>query len=106
MKKPNKPITKSAKQKLQDSSFNRSHWIQLAIILLGVFIIYSPSLTKEFINYDDDWYIYTNPFVNPFSFSNIGKIFSNFYSGQYSPLPMTFLGFINLAADNKPFLYN
>ncbi|MBK5286115.1 MAG: tetratricopeptide repeat protein [Bacteroidia bacterium] len=106
MKKPNKPVPKSTKQKQPDNSFTRKNWFQLAFILLGVFVIYSPSLSKEFINYDDDWYIYDNPFVNPFSFSNIGEIFSEFYFGQYSPLPMTFLGFINLVAGNKPFLYN
>jgi len=106
MKKPNKPLPKPAKQKQLDNSFTRKNWVQLALILIGVFIVYSPSLSKEFINYDDDWYIYENPFVNPFSFSNIGKIFSEFYFGQYSPLPMVFLGFINLVAGNKPFLYN
>jgi tetratricopeptide (TPR) repeat protein len=106
MKKPKKNLQKPLIPKKQDTSFSSKNWFQLAIILLGVFIIYSPILDKEFINHDDNWYIYENPFLNPFKFSYIGKIFSGFYSGQYSPLPMVVLGFIRMSAGNETLLYN
>src|SRR6185295_8825607 len=103
---PDKPILKSVQQKTPGTFFNKNNWGQLVIILIGVFIIYSPILHKEFVNYDDDWFILNNPFIHPFLFSKIGKIFSEFYGGQYSPLPTIFLGFLNLVSGNEPFLYN
>lgn len=93
-------------QKKLVPSFNKYNWFQLAILLVGIFIIYSPTLNKEFIYFDDDWYIYNNPYLHPFSLSKIGEIFSEFYGNQYSPIPTTFLGFLSILSGDSPFLYN
>ena len=106
MKKNKPPVSKPVPQKKAAAAFGRTQWIILALILLGVFIIYSPALKKDFINYDDDWYIFDNPFVNSFSLNKAGEIFSSFYFGQYSPIPMMFLGMLHSAAGNETFLYN
>src|SRR5687768_4878872 len=106
MKKNKSSSSKPLKQKKNEVVFNQRHWFTIALILVAVFIIYFPSLKKEFINYDDDWYIYNNPFLHPFQFNKIGAIFFSFYSGQYSPLPMIFLGGISAVTGDETFLYN
>ena len=106
MKKPEKVMRAQAKAKQNVAAFDRSNWIWLAAVLAAVFIIYVPTLQKEFINYDDNWYIYTNPFINEFTLENTGRIFSGFYYGQYSPVPTLFLSIIHTIAGDEPFLYN
>ncbi|HLG35810.1 MAG TPA: tetratricopeptide repeat protein, partial [Bacteroidia bacterium] len=101
-----KPANKPANQKTVSVSFGKTQWLLLALILLTVFLVYIPSLEKNFINYDDDWYIYDNLFVTAFSFGNAGAVFFEFYFGQYSPLPMFFLGILHSISGSEPFIYN
>jgi tetratricopeptide (TPR) repeat protein len=106
MKKTEKKNLRQPVQKKEVPAFSTSNGWQLVLILIGIFIIYSPALNKEFVSYDDNWMIYENPYYNPSVFSHIGEIFSEFYSGQYSPLPTILVGIIRSVAGNETFLYN
>lgn len=57
-------------------------------------LVYLPLLGQEYINYDDDWMIYENPFVTQLSAANIRLLFSGFYFGQYAPVSMLITGFL------------
>lgn len=101
-----KPANKPANQKTVSVTFGKTQWVLLALILLTVLVAYTPSLDKNFINYDDDWYIYDNLFVLNFSLANVGRMFSEYYFGQYSPIPMTFLGVLYSISGSDTYIYN
>ena len=56
--------------------------IFLCVVVVAVYI---PVYQNSFINFDDDWYVYNNPFLN----GTIANCFSNLYFGQYSPIAMS-----------------
>ncbi len=56
------------------------------LFALAGFMVYWSSLSHGFVRWDDDWFVYDNPYVNDFSFDRIGSLFSEFYQGQYSPV--------------------
>lgn len=67
---------------------NKSIYPAVGIILFLSFIVFSPGLTNEFVNWDDYAYIVDNPILRDFSFSNIAHLF-NFKThvvGNYHPL--------------------
>jgi tetratricopeptide (TPR) repeat protein len=103
---PPKPVNKNTKHKPAVVKFGAAQWLTLGLILLAVLLAYGPSFKKDFINYDDDWYIYDNPWVTSFSAASGLGMFAEYYFGQYSPLPMYFLGILYSIAGNETFLYN
>ena len=83
---------------------NQKLWNKLFVMIpMLVLFLYTPIIVKqEFINYDDDWTIYENPFITNFSGDQTGGLFHSFYYGQYSPLAMTVLGSLYSISDGKP----
>jgi hypothetical protein len=51
---------------------NQKLWNKLFVMIpMLVLFLYTPIIVKqEFINYDDDWTIYENPFITNFSGSD------------------------------------
>ncbi len=82
-----------------------SLYLLLAIVVLG-FVAYSPSLSKEFLDYDDDWYITANPYVQGFDRATLLDFFGRTYRGQYSPLPMLLEGIKFSVSGGDPLLFN
>jgi protein O-mannosyl-transferase len=74
--------------------FKQKEWFFLAAILVITFIVFSPSIFHDFVNYDDDWMIYENKFVTEFNWENIKGLFTTFYYGQYSPFSMIIIGMV------------
>ena len=63
-------------------------WI-IAIILAGVvFLVFSGTIEHQFVNYDDDIYVYENPRVQALSLENTTWFLTNFYYYAYIPVTM------------------
>ena len=82
--------------------------LTIGILLLISFIVFSPALSNEFVNWDDFAYIVDNPLIRDLSFKNIAHVF-NFQThvvGNYHPLTvLTYMieyKFVGL----KPMLYH
>lgn len=58
----------------------------LTVLIAVVFISFRPVLHCDFVNWDDDDYVLTNPLVKSLSFENIKQIFSTSVQKIYSPL--------------------
>ena len=58
------------------------------IIVAITFIAFLPSLSDGFTNWDDEYYVVTNPDIKGFSIHNLTKVFSSSYVGHYLPLTM------------------
>src|SRR5208337_1991404 len=56
------------------------------LVSLITFMVYLVSLKNEFINWDDNEYVYENPFIRSFNPAFFKWAFFNFYSGNWHPL--------------------
>ncbi len=61
-------------------------WLLLALIAGLTFACYTPSLSGEFINMDDDDYVSNNEMIH--SFSNLKRMITEPVQGNYHPLTM------------------
>lgn len=59
-------------------------WLLLILLLFS--LIYLPSLSYEFLNFDDDVYLTNNPLVTDFDLATIPRIFSADHTALFSPL--------------------
>lgn len=104
--KPEVQHTKSGTGKKAWKPPKHFTWFLLVGILLLTLVVYIPAFNHEFVNWDDDWYILENTYLRDFSISNIVKIFTEFYHGQYSPVTMSALVAVYDFAELNPFYYH
>jgi tetratricopeptide (TPR) repeat protein len=71
---------------------NKNTALLLSLLLLIVFICFSPALTFDFINWDDPFYVFQNPLMEGFSWNHIQKAFSSTVMSNYQPLVTLSLG--------------
>jgi hypothetical protein len=57
------------------------------IIPVLTFLVYVRILGQQYVNFDDDWYIYTNPYVAGFTWDKLLEVLTQPNYTQYSPLP-------------------
>ena len=59
--------------------------VLVAVVTFGVF---SPALRFEFVNWDDNLYVYQNPRLHPLTFQNILWLFTHPYFLSWTPLAL------------------
>jgi tetratricopeptide (TPR) repeat protein len=95
-KKPQTTTTYNKGTQVDNGNSAPSGWLQIAIALLVTLVCYWPSVSNEFVNWDDDPNIVENPNVmhagknEAFSttFSNIFSLEKGNVIGNYNPLPI------------------
>jgi len=98
---------KNKKHVVASSSF-RSIAHALPFILVAVFVVFSPALSNEFVNWDDYDYIVNNPLIKTFDITNILHLF-NFNTqvpGNYHPLTILSYSLEYQFAGDRPFRYH
>jgi len=58
------------------------------VLAATTFLVFSQTLGFEFVNWDDDIYVYNNPLARSLSTENVGSIFSTFYYYAYIPITL------------------
>lgn len=66
----------------------RNERISVVVLLLIVFACFSPVLQFEFLNWDDDQYVFANKRFQPGAARSIGSFFKGYDVGNYHPLTM------------------
>ncbi len=82
-------MSKKSKKKKSTSKTNNTSSlfdINIIVILIISFIVFIPSISSDYVNWDDDVNIYENPYLNDFSIDNIKNIFTSTVMGGYNPL--------------------
>ena len=87
--------TKQVNTTQQNSKKNFKHYFLLAAIILLTILVFSKSSENEFINYDDNIYVYENAYIKDFSIQGIKEIFKAYSKDE---LPITLL---SLSIDYK-----
>jgi protein O-mannosyl-transferase len=75
-------------------------------ILFTTLALYFSSFSFDFVNWDDNTYINSNPFIHSLSAKNISNIFRSFFNGNYHPLTMLTYTIENAIAGETPFIYH
>ena len=61
-------------------------WIPLALVLAVTFVVFLPSLSNDFVNWDDDRNVYGNANLEAFDWAHVKAIFTSTVIGGYNPL--------------------
>src|SRR5258706_11198269 len=68
----------------------RAPWMPLALVLAVTFVVFLPSLSNDFVNWDDDVNVYENANLKAFDWAHVKAIFSSTVIGGYHPLTTFF----------------
>ncbi len=60
----------------------------LLSVLLLTFFVFFPTLSNDFVNWDDDVNLLNNPNLSTFNWASIKSIFTSTIVGNYNPLPI------------------
>jgi len=85
---------------------NKKLLLPILLILAFTFVLFSPSLSNEFVNWDDDVNLLDNENVRSLSGENIKQIFTSDVIGNYNPLPILTFAIEYAMVGYKPFLYH
>jgi len=81
-------------QKLPPHKTQQFKYYLAASIALVTFLVYFSSLQNDFVNYDDNIYVYENPYIRSFDLAMFKWAFSTFRYGNWHPIT-----WISLALD-------
>jgi protein O-mannosyl-transferase len=87
---------------LQDKDYT-PYWLMAGLLL--VIIVYAPSLSNGFVNWDDDSYV-NSKYVTGFSLRGILTMFTVYEMGNYHPLTLLSLAFDKFAGGGSPFIFH
>ncbi len=62
--------------------------ICIVIVVAATFLLFSGTIGHEFINFDDDIYVYDNPHVKTLSSESVSWLFTHVYYTQYIPVTL------------------
>jgi protein O-mannosyl-transferase len=77
---PSKCMNITMNKSLKTKSFIAS------LVAVITFIVFSPALQNEFINWDDNEYVYDNPFIRSLDARLLKSAFGGFYAANWHPL--------------------
>ena len=80
-------------------------WILSSVFVL-TFLVFFPSLTNDFVNWDDDVNLLDNPFVSNLSLESIAGIFSSTILGNYNPFPIFTFAIEHYFFGANPFVFH
>ena len=60
--------------------------VSAMVICLLVFLVYRPALNNDFVNWDDDLYVYNNANIRSLDFPSLLRMFTEFNAGLWLPL--------------------
>jgi tetratricopeptide (TPR) repeat protein len=87
-----------------DSSW--SQWVMPLLLALATFAVFSPALSNQFVNWDDDLMLVDNPNYRGLGWTQLRWMFSTFLAGHYQPLSWITLGLDYLLWGVDPFGYH
>lgn len=102
------PPKKNRIKPIPEKTFPKENVFWAAGIAIITFIVFSPALTADFINFDDIQYVTENPYIRNITSQNLEAILLTDVNGTGNYHPLTFL---SLAADytisgSKPWGYH
>src|SRR4030095_12872355 len=76
------------------------------IVAIATFVVFLPSLSNQFVNWDDYETLVDNPHYRGLSWGHVRWMFTTFHMGHYQPLSWLTLGLDYLLWGTNPFGYH
>jgi len=80
--------------------------IILACVAIAGYVVYFPSLSSDFTNWDDPGYLTQNYEIRDWTKNGINHLFSSYTMGNYHPLTMLSFAWEYHTAALKPYIYH
>jgi hypothetical protein len=61
-------------------------WATASLIAIITLFVYLPALENDFVNWDDEMYVYENPHIKTIDSEFIKWVFTSFYASNWHPL--------------------
>jgi len=85
----NKKAKINKQKKIQGiEQLKKNDLLWMTFILAVTLIFYFPTFKNNFVYWDDNIYIFNNPFIYSLGTKNLMNIFSSFFMANYHPLTM------------------
>ncbi|NPD48176.1 tetratricopeptide repeat protein [Lentimicrobium sp. S6] len=91
---------------MKDIALSKKDKTLLIGILIVTLLVYLQSLSFDFVNWDDDIYVFNNNKVKNPSIKNIGSFFMEGNTANYHPITMLSLSLNYLLGEDNPFGYH
>lgn len=88
------------------SKENRVVWLHVAIMIVAVLVAYSKVFGAGFMSWDDIDYVFNTPDITGFTAANFNNWWTEYYIGNYQPLPMMSYALDYVMGGNEPFVYH
>jgi len=88
------------------SKENKPALLHISILIVAVLLAYSKIFGAGFMSWDDIDYVFNTPDITSFSGAHFANWWSEFYIGNYQPLPMMSYAFDYLLGGQEPFIYH
>ncbi len=103
----NKKAKINKQKKIQGiEQLKKNDLLWMTFILAVTLIFYFPTFKNNFVYWDDNIYIFNNPFIYSLGTKNLMNIFSSFFMANYHPLTMLSYTIEYSIAGTSPFLYH
>ena len=83
------PETNDANNNLDEETPGMKKSVQYSLaaaVALVTLLVYLPALQNDFVTWDDDVYVYDNPFIRSFNLDFFQRAFLGFFTGNWHPL--------------------
>ncbi len=78
----------------------------LVSVLILTFLVFFPTLSNGFVNWDDDVNLLQHPYLSEFSWDSVLGIFSSTILGNYNPLPIFSFAIESHFFGQDPFVFH
>jgi len=68
------------------SLYNTKVWTVAFLVALLTVLVYIPALQNYFVNWDDNLYVYGNPYIQSIDFESLKWMFTSFHASNWHPI--------------------
>ncbi len=88
------------------SKEHRTTWVHIVLLIAAVLLAYSKVFGAGFMSWDDIDYIFNTPDITGFTAEHFNNWWTEFYIGNYQPLPMMSYALDYALGGKEPFIYH
>ena len=85
---------------------SQSLWMPISLLLVATIVVFYPSLQNDFVNWDDNSFIYENQSIRALTLENLKIYFSDNVLGAYAPLVFFSFALEYQLFELEPFYYH
>ncbi len=81
-------------------------WVHISILVIAVLVVYGKVFGAGFMSWDDIDYIFNTPDIRNFNGTSFKNWWTEYYIGNYQPLPVLTYALDFLMGGEEPFIYH